>query len=63
MLIKSILSNINKIVDDIIVIECPLELLQNAIDCIGFKLDRVFFAIETLEKDVYNCYVLTVCYC
>lgn len=50
--LRHILSNINKIVDDIIVIECPLELLQNAIDCIGFKLDRVFFAIETLEKDI-----------
>lgn len=50
--LRHILSNINKIIDDIVVIECSNDILSNVLECIGFKLNRVFFAIETLEKDI-----------
>ena len=52
--LRHILSNVDKIKNDIIVIECPKDLLSDVVDCVGFKLNRVLFAIETLEKDIMS---------
>lgn len=52
--LRHILSNVDKVKNDIIVIECPKDILSDVVNCVGFKLNRVFFAIETLEKDIMN---------
>ncbi|GAA0101693.1 hypothetical protein UT300012_24080 [Paraclostridium bifermentans] len=52
--LRHILSNVDKIKNDIIVIECPKDILSDVVDCVGFKLNKVFFAMETLEKDIFS---------
>ena len=54
--LKHIIDNTQKIDSDVIIIECPKDLVDKAIGCIGFNLNRIFYSVETLEKEINKVY-------
>lgn len=54
--LKYISENTKKIDSDVIIIECPKDLVEKAIGCLGFNLNRIFYSVETLEKEINKVY-------
>ena len=54
--LKHIIENSNKINSDVIFIECPKDILEKSTGCVGFNLNRIFYSVETLEKEINKVY-------
>lgn len=54
--LRYIIENLDKFTSDLIFIECPKAILEPIIGTVGFKANRLFYSVETLEKEINKVY-------
>lgn len=54
--LRYIMENLSKFTSDLIFIECPKEILDALTGTVGFHANRIFYSVETLDKEIHKVY-------